>query len=345
MRYDNLRSFEKHLQETAPSHLNSLYLIMGKDLFECQEAFQLLLRFLLPSQEMREFGLTIFEGLQVEESELGNALYSGSFFAKSRVIWIQQAEKLKKSVQEDLEKYFSRSQRDLYLVLSAAGWQKNTSFYKALEKDGVILDLAEAKPWEKEKRLVEWLNKQATAARKLMSYQVCQLLVKRTGHDQALLLQELEKLICYGGDKKEITAEDIEALCPRLQVDSIWQLGEALFRRDSAAALQMAQALLTEGQALLPLLRQIRSQFQTEYQVCLLLAQGKQTQDIAQEFPYMKGQILDRHLQQARQYGLESFKKGLLALDAAEMRAKNSLVDERILLELLMMQLTIKTNL
>ena len=107
--------------------------------------------------------------------------------------------------------------------------------------------------------------------------------------------------------------------------------GEAIFCRDAAAALRIAMALLEE-QALLPLLRQMRSQFQTEYQVCLLLVQGKHAQDIAQEFPYMKGQILERHMWQARQYGLEAFKRGLIALDIAESRVKNSSIDDKLLL-------------
>ncbi len=340
MRYDNLRAFEKHLLGATPKHFSPLYFIVGKESFECQEAIQLVLRFLLPEKGMREFALSSFEGSQVEEKELGNALYSGSFFAKTRVIWIQQVEKLKKSVQESLEKYFCHPSPSQYLLLSATSWQKNTAFYKAVEKEGIILDIADIKPWEKEKRLVEWVNKQVAATRKLMSYQICQLLVKRVGHDQALLVQEIEKLVCYCGEKKEITAQDIEAICSRQHVDSVWQLGEALFRRDAAAALHIVQALLMEGQALLPLLRQIRAQYQTEYQICLLLAQGKQGQDITQEFPYMKGQILDRHIQQAQQYGAEALKKGLLALDATERKAKNSSIDEKILIELLIMQLT-----
>jgi DNA polymerase-3 subunit delta len=340
VRYDNLRAFEKHLEGAAPQHFSSLYFIVGKDLFECQRAIHLILRFLLPSQSMRELALSTFEGSQVEETKLEQALYSRSFFTKSQVIWIKQAEKLKKSIQESLEKYFIRPQPGQYLLLSAMSWQKNTSFYKMIEREGVILDIAEIKSWEKEKYLAEWVNKQATAARKLMSYQNCQLLVKHTGHDQALLEQEIEKLICYCGERKEITAQDIKAICSHQHADSIWQLGEALFRRDTATALLIVQALLVEGQAVLPLLRQIRAQFQTEYQICLLLAQGKQAQEITQEFPYMKGQILDRHIQQAQQYGVEAFKQGLLALDAAEMRAKNSSMDERLLIELLIMQLT-----
>ncbi len=340
MRYDNLRAFEKHLEGAKLLHFSPLYFIVGKDPYESQQAVNLLLSFLLPSQQVRELALTIFEGPHVEEKELETALYSYSFFVKSRVIWIQQAEKLKKSVQENLEKYFIRPSPSFYLLLSASGWQKNTSFYKTAEKEGIILEFAEIKPWEKEKRLAEWVNRQVADARKLISFQVCQSFVKDIGNDQILLAQELEKLLCYCIDKKEITLQDVEAICSRQQVDSIWQLGEALFRRDAAMALQIAYALLMEGQVLLPLLRQIRSQFQTEYQICLLLALGKQAQDIAQEFPYMKGNILERHLKQAQQYGLDAFKRGLLALDATEMRAKNSSVDEKILIELLIMQLT-----
>lgn len=340
VRYDNLSAFEKYLTETALQQLSSIYFILGKDLIDNQESIDLLLRFLLPSAEMKEFGLTLFDGAQLGEAALGDALDSTSFFAKTRVIWIQQFDKSKKTIQEKLEKYFCRPQQGLYLLLSAASWQKNSGFYKAIDKEGIVVDLAELKPWEKEKRLIAWVNKQAAAYRKLMSYSVSQLLVKRIGNDQALLNQELEKLICYCLDKQEITEQDVEKICSQQHVETIWQLGEAIFRRDVATALQIGSTFLVEGQPFLPLLRQIRSQFQTEYQVCLLLAQGKPAQEITQQFPYMKGQILERHIQQAQQYGLTAFKKGLLAIDAAEIKAKNSSIDERILLELLMMQLT-----
>ncbi len=339
MRYDNLKAFEKYLGETK--NFNLLYLILGKESFDCQEAVQSLLHFLLPKKEMRELALTIFEGGKISENELQNALDSGSFFTKIQVIWIQQAEKLKKPVQENLEQHFSYLKAGQYVILSAAVWQKNTHFYKMIAENGVVVELPELKPWEKEKYLIEWANQQMSASRKLISYSNCQALVRYTNHDQNLLAQEIEKLTCYCNDKKEITAQDINAICSNQHVDSVWILGEAIFSRNSAVALHTAKALLTAGHPLLPLLRQIRSQFQTDYQICLLLRQGKKSQDIALEFSYMKGQILDRHVEQAQKYGYVAFKKGLVALDAAEIRAKNSSINEEVLLELLITQLTI----
>ena len=45
-------------------------------------------------------------------------------------------------------------------------------------------------------------------------------------------------------------------------------------------------------------------------------------------------------MQQAKQYGVDAFKQGLLAIDEAELRAKNSSIDENMIIELLMMRLT-----
>lgn len=343
VKYNNFKSLEQHLEATStssPSKLSPLYLILGKDSFENKEIVQYLVGVLLPNSEMREFGLNIFDGVQLEETKLCEVLYTGSFFAKTQVVWIQQAEKLKKSTVESIEKYLNHPSPSLFLILSAGAWHKNTTFYKTVENIGVILDLAEMKPWEKEKRLVEWVNKKAAFERKIVPYPVALFLVKRTGLEWALLAQEFEKLMCYCCDKKEITREDVEAICPNQHIDSIWELGEAIFRRDSAAALLKSGAILMDGQPLLPLLRQIRSQFQTEYQISLLLEQGKQPQEITQAFPYMKGKILENHLQQARNYGVKAFKKGLLAIETAEMRIKNSSIEEKVILELLINHLT-----
>lgn len=343
VKYDSLRAFEKHL-EGGSAQFSPTYLILSKEPFEMEEAVQALLRSLLPSHEKREFALTILDASQLEEKELFSNLNTRSFFAELRVIWIQQAEKLKKSIQDELIKYFARPAPSLHLMMSASAWAKNTNFYKAVEKEGIILELAEIKPWEKEKRLAEWVNKKAAGERIVMSYQVCQTLVRQIGADQGLIAQELTKLFCYCAGKKEISVQDVKAICTSQHADTVWQLGEALFRRDAPSAMHAAHSLLTEGQALLPLLRQIRSQFQTEFHICIMLSQGKQPHEITQEFPYMKGQILERHIQQARNYGLEGFKRGLLALDAAEMRAKNSSIDDQIIIELLVMQLINPNN-
>ena len=91
---------------------------------------------------------------------------------------------------------------------------------------------------------------------------------------------------------------------------------------------------------LLSLLRQIRSQFQTDYQISCILAEGGGASEIAQNYPYMRGTILDKHIQTAKSYGKHKFKEGILALDETELKIKNSAADDNFLNELLILKLT-----
>lgn len=226
------------------------------------------------------------------------------------------------------------------MILVANGLQKNTLFYKGIDSKGILLEYREIKPWEKEKRLVEWVIQQTGAYRKLIAYPAAQYLVKQVGNDQFLLEKEVEKLVCYCFEKSEISLKDVEAICVKQHHDTIWELGEFIFRRDASAAIQAARALLLEEQSALPLLRQVRFQFQTHFQICHLLNHENALDEIAREFPYMKGKILESHINQARSYGLEAFRNGIIEIDATEARIKNSAIDENILIEILLHRLT-----
>ncbi|MBA3722889.1 MAG: DNA polymerase III subunit delta [Parachlamydiaceae bacterium] len=343
MKYDNVKAFEKHLEGASPQHFADVYLIMGKESIDSKDATQLLLRYLLPNN--RDLSLQTFDGNHVTADEILLELNSLSFLVPKKGVLIQQADKCKKGVQEALELYMAKPQRSVHLILIASSLTKTSNFYKKIEKVGVVLELAELKPWEKEKHAVEWVNKQAAAARKVMAYPVCQLLVKYSGADQNSLAKEFEKLLCFIGEKKDVTQQDIEAICTNSHSQTIWQLGEAIFRFDASSALSTCMNLLDEGQALLPLLRQIRNQLQTGYQISTILAQedGK-ISEITDEYPYMKGQILDRNIQQAKHYGVQNYKLGLIAVDEAEMQAKNSQIDDNLIAELLMIKLSTRRS-
>ena len=338
VKYNTIRAFEKHLEGAAPNHFSQTYLILGKEAFDCKEALEVLLRRLFPTH--RSQAVSFFEGGSVVAEDILSELNSVSFLAERRGFIIQQADKLKKNVQEALDAYIARPQRSHFLILIAPSLLKTSTFYKKIEKEGIVLDLPECKPWEKEKHLVEWAGKQVTSAHKSISYQACQCLVKSTGTDPSILMQELDKLICFIGDRKEITVQDIYAVCTALDTETIWRLGEAIFRFESRSAVSICNKLLLDSNALLPLLRQIRSQFQTGYQISTILDGGGGMAEVAQEFSYMKGQILERNISLARQYGSDRYKQGLLAIDDAEMQCKNSQIEDSLLAELLIFKLS-----
>ena len=345
MKYSNLRAFEKHLEGSAsPRTYAPVYMILAKEGFERKIGSDRLIASLLQGEATPEFCTKVFDGGDnIVLSQLMDELQALSFFSSRKVILINQAEKLLKPVTEALTEYYANPNPSTYLVISASAINHATNFYKKAEKIGVVLDIAEEKAWEKEKSLKEWIATHVVSKGIKIDLQVCEGLLKQVGIDQTLLFNELEKLFCYIGDRREIRMEDVKAICTKNNVENSWQLGEAIFRRDVSSAIKISKALLADGTPFLVFLRQIRSQFQTDYQVCCTLNNGGTSQDIAKMFPYMKGFILDRHMQMAKGYGLAAFKKGMLKIDEMELLSKSNVQDFELLAELLIIKLTEKS--
>jgi DNA polymerase III subunit delta len=333
VKYTNLRSFEKHLVDASPSHFADLYLILSKDSFQRKQVCDHLIS-ALTLKDIQSFDASAEPiGTILEE------LNSLSFFSKKRVLLIQNLDKAPKNFLEKLETHLVKLNPAISLILSSASLSAVTKLYKRIEKMGIIFEQPEEKPWEKEKSAQEWVLSKAAQESKSMSQQTALFLVKQIGTDPAVLFQEIEKLICYVGERTELTVQDISSICSIAHTESIWQLGEAIFKRDAMMALRISKGLMEDGLAFLALLRQLRSQFETSYQICGILAQGGTSGDVTQQYPYMKGTILERNMQQARSYGLHSFKLGLLKIDETELKAKNSGIDMEILNELLIAHL------
>lgn len=345
MKFNNLRAFEKHLSSAAPNHLCHLYLILGKESFDRNVAFNALKKSFFkgphPSTtNSNATNLQIFDADRISGADLMGELNAGVLFAGKRIVLLQDADKLDKASMNLLEGYFEKPNPSICLVVSAAAINHSTNFYKKGEKTGIVLELAEEKPWEKEQSIHAWIAATVAAEGKQIAAPAIQQLVKLLGMQQSTLHSELQKLLCYVGERKEIQVQDIAAIVSPVAVETGWQLSEAVFRRDAAAALRISKAMLLDGVPLILLLRQLRSQFQTGFQVCTILAQGGSGADVSKQFAYMKGSILERNMETAQNYGLKRYKEGLLKIDDAELQSKNGTADAELLAELAIIKLT-----
>lgn len=339
MKYSHLRAFEKHVDGCSPQLFSAIYMILGKDNFLRKSAENYLKKSLLKDQNHPTMAFKTLDGHKLTLEELSDELQGHTLFSPRKVLLIEQTDKLPKALSKSLEEYFKKPTPSLFLILSATSISHATNLYKHAEKIGVVLEFPEEKQAEKERNLVDWLQVRLGQANKSIDQITSHQLVKAVGADAALLNMEIEKLICYVGERKQITIQDVNKLCSGTNQESIWQLGDALFRRDAPAALRISKALQEEGLAFLALLRQIRNQFQTDFQICSLLSEGGTPEAISVKFPYMKGFILDKHMKTAREYGLKAFKQSMHLIDEMELMAKNSSLDNTLLTELLIVKL------
>lgn len=338
MRYLALPAFEKQVKEAAPDHLSPVYLVVESEGEELWEAARALVKALFPKEADRSLGVHRLEGEEVTAGDVGPLWTSPPFLTSRRLIWVRQAELLKKSLVLFFEQEFVHRHPSCFLLLSASSLPKQSSLYKWAEKEGIVLDITPKKPWEKNKELLHWVLNQALLAKKHFPSSAAEQLVRWSGGSSAMLKQEWQKILLYVGDKREIGAFDVAAVAVDASVETPWEMGEAVFRGDTEKALFVGRHLLQEAQGLFPLLRQLRGQLESQYQILVFSETGREDEIIA-HFPYLKGSLLTKRLQMARQYGKKRLQKGMLLLDQAEARLKNAEVEEFLLWDLLLIQL------
>ncbi|MEM1282592.1 MAG: DNA polymerase III subunit delta, partial [Chlamydiota bacterium] len=323
-------------QSAGIQHLAPVYLLISKNSRDITDAVGLV------KQVVGGVDILSFSGETLKLNSFLDELQTISAFSPKRLVILKNADKLKKTTLQTLSEYFSKTNPQVHLILTASAVDKRTSFYKTAELSGVILDIPEEKPWMREKTVQRWLREKVYQDGKQVEPRACELLMQQIGTDQDLLVQELNKLYCYIGERPIITYEDVCAISSNVNVDDIWKLGEAIFHFNVSVALEVFKALLDDGAPFLTLLRQLRSQFQSSFQICTILACGKGRDEVSKQFPYLTPHLLNKKLQVAQGYGIARFKEGLLTIDDTEYKAKNSLGEEAFLGEMLIVKLSTK---
>jgi DNA polymerase-3 subunit delta len=155
-------------------------------------------------------------------------------------------------------------------------------------------------------------------------------LAQAVGSDLRLLDQEIRKLVTYVGPEGVITAADISRLVPYVQQAVIFDLVDALGRRDGRVAVSALQRLLEEGESPMGILAMIVRQFRLLVQVKELRQAGENPASIARAlglhpFPARKlyaqaANFTADQLERIYRHLLETdlqIKRGELAVEAA----------------------------
>jgi len=148
-----------------------------------------------------------------------------------------------------VEKYFESESPSGVLVLMLRSWPSNTRLYKIADAIGQNIGCGAPKngatAWA-----VDWAASWANAVHGCeLSRPTAVRLVELAGVDCGRLDSELSKLAAYIHPRKQIALADVDALVGSRREETIFALGDALGRRDSAAALDLWQQVIATDRA------------------------------------------------------------------------------------------------
>ena len=161
-------------------------------------------------------------------------------------------------------------------------------------------------------------------------------LLSRLDNDMYQISNEVDKLATYSN---KIHLEDIKALTPRKLEDNIFDMIDALFRKDSNKAFFIYNDLKNLGNEAISIISIISSQVRFLYQILVLSNKGYNESNIANELsvhPYRVKMGLEK-VRRYQEYELEDLLDSLSKLD---IQIKTGDIDRFVGLELFILSMT-----
>lgn len=307
MRYQNLNSFEKHLQTSGSASTCRCYLIA---LAEDQERGKIL-QSILSAFRISLHAIARFQAGESSVPELIDFFQTPSIFGNESIAYFDGCEKLSKQEAQVLVAFIEKELVQGRLFLGARG--KAAALMKAVEQTGVVLDLTDEKPWDREKRFQEMIGTQALAAGKRLAPDAGALLLERIGLDAVLLASEVDKLVCYVGDKPSIERTDVFRISAQSRSHTLWQTAEALIWEEGRTL------DLSAFHGLIPALR---SQLHLGLTLCHLIEAGIPSDQWSAHLPKIWPRTLEKRSAQAAKKGSIFYKRALDQLFKIELLSR-----------------------
>lgn len=173
-------------------------------------------------------------------------------------------------------------------------------------------------------QLEDWLVRRAEASGAKLTPDAARLLASEVGDNLRLLAMEIDKLSTYVGQGGQIRPADIRVLTPGSRAARVFDLTDALARRERSRALALLHELLSAGESPLGIVALTAYQTRTLLQVKSLAERGLRGAQIAQAAG-MAPFVVDKSLALARQFSfaqLEAAHRSLLQVDTALKRSR-----------------------
>lgn len=186
-------------------------------------------------------------------------------------------------------------------------------------------------------RLEDWILRRATAQGGKMEREAAHLLAQEVGDDLRLLAHEVDKLVTYAGQSGTVGIAEVRLLTPSSRQARVFDLTDALARRERPKALALLHELLQAGESPLGIVALTAYQTRQLMQVKTLAERGLRGPQIAQ-IAGMAPFIVDKSLGVVRGFSmqqLEAAHRHLLAVDTA---LKNSRMTPELALDLLVVE-------
>ena len=229
-------SAEKIISDLKKKNYKPLYWLEGEEPFFIDQVTDYAEKNILPQSEA-SFNLSVFYGRDADWGAVVNACMRYPMFAEKQVVILKEAQYMKDI--ELLENYINKPLASTILIVAYKDKKLDarTKFSKLIKEKGELLTTKKLYEYQ----MPEWTATYVASIGLGINQKALSLLTDHIGNDLSRMVNEIEKLSLNLGQRKHITEDDIEQYIGISKEFNVFELQEAIARKDLAKAVRIIQ--------------------------------------------------------------------------------------------------------
>lgn len=320
----DLRRLQQSLDKRPPQ---PLYLLLGEEIFLGDEALKAVKENSLKEGAV-DFNYDSFYSSEVSAAQIRDTVEMLPMMCERRVVVVKNVHQYKDKDWDVLMPLLERPVDSTVFVLMADKMDKRKKYAKKLFSNGIVVELK--KPFDNQ--VPVWIDYIAFNNGLKLSKDAIDMFHQLVGSNLSEINNELKKLSQYVGDNVNVDIETVLKVVSKARIDSIFDLTDAIGRKDRAGALVCLANLLEHGQsevaALSLILRHVR--------ILAKLQEGLRSGMSGQKLSAQLGIpnfFLKKYLSQCNQWNSDKIVKTISVLHETDRAIKSSPVSSHIWLE------------
>ena len=273
-----------------------------------------------------------FEGSKINPLAVIDLAETMPFLAEHRLILIDDSGFFKSGC-APLADYLPKVPDTTIFIFTESEVDKRSKMYKSASKSGHAAEFGE----QKEALLTRWILGRLKKENKKITQSVLTLFLTKTGTDMGNIDKELEKLLCYTLKKDVIEAADVEAICTEQVSNQIFEMVNAIGKREQKRALSLYYDLLALKEAPMLILYLINRQFRILLDLKSMQKAGIDAKSMAAKAgipPF----AVKRSLEQASRFSQKELMQALDDGAALETDSKSGRMGDQMAVEMLIVR-------
>lgn len=308
-------SAEKIIADWKKGNFKPIYWLEGDEPFFIDQVVHYAEHKILPAAEA-SFNLSIFYGKDAEWSSVVNACMRYPMFAEKQVVILKEAQQMRDI--EKLESYIDHPLSSTIFVVSYKEKKVDgrSKLAKTLKSKGEMLSTKKMY----DSQLPDWVNQMVAFHQLTIAPKALHLLVDHIGNDLSRLQNEVEKLAVNLAGRKNITEDDIEKYIGVSKDFNVFELQDALGKRDLAKSIRIIHYFEANPKAA-PIQMILPALYNYFSKVFILYSLPNITEQSAAAALGVNPFFVKEYIATARRYDYEGIEKVLLLLHQYNLRS------------------------